>query len=379
MTLFTILDQKRNLKALKNTCKNKRIASSYLFYGNEGSGKEVVALEYAARLNCESEGHEACGECPSCIKMGKLEHENLQLVYPVKLKSFARDSKNPFSSLSGDQIEEIQAEIQKKAENPYYKFNLSDARSIPISFIRYIKKNIYLSSKSGGWKVVVILDAHLMTNQAANAFLKVLEEPPKRSIFILTTSKKSDLLPTIKSRCQQLYFPPLSNEIVAEAIDNQDLAEKELKLIVNLAGGSFSEATWLCEQDIGEIKSKTIEILRTLARWDKKAIYNYLDELARVYKNDSKSFQQLIRSIIFWFRDAAYIQAGSDKESIIHTDQFTEISNFVENYPEFQPEKVNRALENCIDLLERNVYINLALLEMFFKIREYAFKRNKNR
>ena len=377
MTLFSILDQKRNLRALKNTCKNERIASSYLFYGNEGSGKETVALEYAAMLNCESDGLEACGTCPSCIKMSKLEHSNLRLVYPLKIRSSSSDTQDPFSSLKEEQIEEIQDEIRKKSENPYHKISLSDARSIPISFIRYIKKNIYLSSESGGWKVVIILDAHLMTNQAANAFLKVLEEPPDRSIFILTTSKKSDLLPTIKSRCQQLYFPPLKNETIAEALNEHDLPENELNLIVNLAGGSFSEASWLLEQDIAEIKSRTINLLRTLARWDKKTIYNYLDKLSRLYKDDSKAFRQLIRSIGFWFRDAAYIQAGNGREKVIHSDQFTEISNFVENYPGFQPTRVNKALQNCIDLLERNVYINLVLMETFFKIREFAFKRNK--
>jgi DNA polymerase-3 subunit delta' len=328
-------------------------------------------------LNCESDDLEACGQCPSCKRMSKLEHANLQLVYPLKPSSSSKDTRDPFSGLKDEQIEEIQDEIQKKSENPYYKINLSKARSIPISFIRYIKKNIYLSSQSNGWKVVIILDAHLMTNQAANAFLKVLEEPPKRSVFILTTSKISELLPTIKSRCQQLFFPPLKNEVMLEALSEKELDQDQLKLIINLAGGSFSEATRLCEQNIDEIKKKTIEILRTLARWDKEAVYNYLDDLQKLYKDDSKAFLQLIRSINFWFRDAACLKAGADQAELIHNDQFTQIKNFVENYPDFRPDKVNKALENCIDLLERNVYINLVLIETFFKIREYAFKRKK--
>jgi len=377
MTLFSILDQQRNLQALKNTCKNERIANSYLFYGNQGAGMEALALEYAAMLNCESDGLEACGQCPSCKRMSKLEHANLQLVYPLKPSSSSKDTRDPFSGLKDEQIEEIQDEIQKKAENPYYKINLSKARSIPISFIRYIKKNIYLSSRSNGWKVVIILDAHLMTNQAANAFLKVLEEPPKRSVFILTTSKISELLPTIKSRCQQLFFPPLKNEVMLAALSEKELDQDQLKLITNLAGGSFSEAIRLCQQNIDEIKKKTIEILRTLARWDKEAVYNYLDDLQKLYKDDSKAFLQLIRSINFWFRDAACLKAGADQAELIHNDQFTQIKNFVENYPDFRPDKVNKALENCIDLLERNVYINLVLIETFFKIREYAFKRKK--
>ena len=375
MSLFTILDQNRNVQALKNTIKNKKVASAYLFYGNEGSGKETVALEYAAMLNCETDSLEPCGQCPSCKQMNNLEHENLQLVYPLKITNKKEGVKDPFSQVSNDQIVEIQEEVQKKAQNTYYKIDLTDAKSIPITFIRYIKKNIFLSSQSNGWKVVVIFDAHLMTHQAANAFLKILEEPPRRSVFILTTSKYSELLPTIKSRCQQLFFPPLKNEVISEAISEDQLSQNESNLIVNLAGGSYSDALWLLDQDIGKLKKQTIEILRTIARWDKKAVFNYVNEIAKIYKGDPRYFHQLIRSIGFWFRDAAFLKSGNNEEELIHADQAEEIKNFVENYSGFQPNKVNKTLQNCIDLLERNVYINLVLLETFFKIRKYAFKR----
>jgi len=374
MALFSIINQEENLESLKNTISNKKIANSYLFYGAEGSGMEAMAMEYAAMLNCLEGGLDACGECLSCKKISNLEYSNLDLVYPVKRKG-SRDDKDPFSSYSEKQMKEVQDEIGKKAQNPYHKIQLPKANSIPISFIRKIQKNIHLSSNSKGWKVILFFEVHKMTVPAANAFLKILEEPPEQSVFILTTSQISEILPTIKSRCQTLFFPPLKNEDIMNRLQHKKIPPEELNLIVNLAGGDYSEALKLCDQGIAEIKNKTLEILRSIARWDKKAIYNYVEELTGLYKKNNTVFNQLIRSIGFWFRDAAYVKSGAEEDSLIHSDQYEEISNFVDNYSDFNPGNVNVVLEKCIAMLESNVYINVVLLETFFKIKKFAFKK----
>jgi len=104
-----------------------------------------------------------------------------------------------------------------KANNPFYKITLPKAKTIPISDIRNLKKELFLKSIDKGRKIILIFDAHMLCTgdaSSANALLKILEEPPENTTFILVSDYKGQLLPTILSRCQIINFPPIKNEII---------------------------------------------------------------------------------------------------------------------------------------------------------------------
>ncbi len=376
MSLFSLVNQNKNLEFIQTAIKKNRLANAYLFYGPEGSGHEVLALETAARLNCfEKKRSAPCGKCHACQKMKRLEHSNLQLVFPLPGKR-TKSVSNPFQSLSDKQMEEIQSAIQQKARHPYDKFMLTGAKHIPIDFIRYIKKNIYLKSNEIGWKVVILLDAHLLTSEAANAFLKVLEEPPSDSTFILTTNHPDRLLPTIKSRCQPLYFPPLSDTDIKSALTaREELSEPVLKAILHLSGGNLSQAQQLTETYIKKIKKQTLIILRAVAGWDVKKIVNLIERLITIQREDPQLFLMILHALHAWFRDATIIKTGVEPQSLIHSDQQETLNKFVAAYPDLDPFTLSDAVENCIDFIERNAYINLVLLDMFFKINKALRKK----
>ncbi len=378
MSLFPLINQDFNRNLLLNALEHDRVANAYLFYGPEGSGHEGFALEFAAMLNCNSNNERPCGKCLSCRKMKTLEHANLQLVFPIPIKKDTSSDKKPFMSLSQSEIYEIQNIIQKKAKNPYEKISITNAQHISINFIREIKRTIYLTSPEKGWKVVIIFDAHLMTEQASNAFLKILEEPPPESIFILTSSKLGKLIPTIHSRCQPIYFPPLPKSSLESVLSSKGIPENRRRLIIRLSSGDLNQAVNLSETDLTKLKERTLEILRAIAVWNIEKIYKFIEILSTLYKQEPENFTLLMLSISSWFRDAAVIKTGCPDTELIHSDLKTEISKFVKAFPDFDGFELNASIENCIDFIQRNVYINLALLNMFFKIHD-AINPGKNK
>ena len=367
LNLFPLINQECNHQLLLNAIRNERVANAYLFYGPSGSGHEGFALEFAAMINCQNPPEIPCGHCKSCAKMKTLEHPNLNLIFPVPISKDSSDN-NPFSAVSTAEMEEIQKSIQEKAKNPYLKISVPNAKHISIQFIRDTKHKLYLTSQESGWKVTVILDAHLMTEQAANAFLKILEEPPEKSTFILTTSQADQLIPTIRSRCQPVFFPPLPSEQVAEYLKKAEIPEDQINLLIGLAGGSLERAIQLSQHDLAQLKADTLDILRAIAVWNVKKIYNYTESLATLYRRDPEYFTQLLLSIAFWFRDAVVLQSGKAKSEMVHPDLESEIQKFSQAFSHFDAFGVYSAVENCIDLARRNVYITLALQDLFFQI-----------
>jgi len=250
MTLFPLINQTENRNLLRNIVATGRVANTYLFYGPEGSGTEGFALEFAAMLNCSSKSERPCGICQSCKQMKTLEHPNLTLVFPIQGSPDSKPGDSPFKKFKEGEMDEIRQIIQNKSRNPYDKIIVKKALIIPINFIREIKRHIYLAPQNGGQKVVVIFDAHLMNDEAANAFLKILEEPPDNSTIILSTAYPDQLLPTVQSRCQWLYFPPLPEDELKEFLIKKGYPLENIRLAIRLSGGNVSQLTQLIEHDL---------------------------------------------------------------------------------------------------------------------------------
>jgi DNA polymerase-3 subunit delta' len=369
MSLFPLINQAENRRLLLNVLRNNRVAHAYLFYGPEGSGAEGFALEFAAMLNCFAQDAKPCGACQACRQMKTLEHPNLELVFPIPAPKESDSEESPFKQFKEDEMEEIRQMIQNKSRNPYDKINVKKGLHIPINFIREIKRKIYLSAQDSGQKVTVVFDAHLMTEQAANAFLKILEEPPANSTFILTTSNPSALLSTIQSRCQWLYFPPLPEEDLKMYLTDKGYPAENIRLAVRLSCGNVTRLIHLIEHDLQPIKEMTLAIFTDIARWKISSVYEHIQNMASINREDSELFRQLIQSLLFWIRDAELIRNGRPTDEIIHLDYAERLTNFVRNFPDFDAQNMKISVEKCIDFINRNVYINLALIEMFFNLK----------
>ena len=151
--------------------KSKKIGSTYLFSGPQGSGKEAISIKFAQLINCEKQLEFPCYNCPSCKRFACLQHENLNIILPLPTPN---NSKNPKNFIDKKIAEILANEISFKAKDLFHKIKIPRANRILIQSIRNLRSNIYLKSLTSGRKVVLFFDAHILSRgqgESANSLL----------------------------------------------------------------------------------------------------------------------------------------------------------------------------------------------------------------
>ena len=234
VTFDSVVGQKALTATLKNAISSGKLANTYLFCGPRGVGKTTCARIFAKTINCEHRGPdgEACGQCESC-------------------KSFNEELRS------------------------YNVFELDAASNNSVDDIRNLTEQVRIPPMNGKYKVYIIDEVHMLSQAAFNAFLKTLEEPPKYAIFILATTEKHKIIPTILSRCQIYDFGRISNKDIIEHL--QSVAQKEgvttepeaLAIIAEKSDGGMRDALSIFDQVVsftgGQVTyQKTIENLNVI-------------------------------------------------------------------------------------------------------------------
>ena len=318
MSWDKIRGQKIVKKQLSRAYEEGRVAHAYCFWGMDGVGKEATALEFAKLLNCEDLAHndglvEACGKCSSCQMAEKLQHPNIELIYPLPTaKKVDNNSDNPLSGFSDDQIESIKQQQEAKSQDAYYKISLEKANQIKISSIRSVKKRLMMSSNYPGYRCVLIFDADKITQEAANAFLKTLEEPHSKIVIIMVTSRKEMLLQTIMSRCQQIRFMPVGESDIEKYMrEEYSLSEADAKIAAAFAQGSIRRAKGYMDEAVKSMREMVVELLRSSL---KRRLYK-IDLMAMldpiVKGNNREEVELIFNLMIIWFRDVLALKNGS--------------------------------------------------------------------
>lgn len=266
-----ILGHAREIGILRSSISSKRVAHALLFAGPEGIGKRLVAKAFAKALNCASGNDDACGACRDCLNFDSETHPNLLEVWPID-KDGERDA---LGLIRIDQVREIQAALRFKAES--------------------------------GKKAVIVEGADRLMPAAANAFLKTLEEPPPDSVIILVTSKPSDLLPTVLSRCQRISFGPLPEDAVrAFLIEKKGVSPAEAGAVARLTEGSISRASAYIEEGAHQKRREVIERLSVLRPADGDEALKFAEELSK--RDDLDDILEFLKS---WYRDRIVALEGA--------------------------------------------------------------------
>lgn len=271
-------------RLLESVIVQGKLAHAYLFYGSEGIGKDAFALELAAHLLCEKGPLYQCGECPSCKQMAKLWHPDLHLIFPSGAKSA--------SSL--DQLAEM---IEKKAQNPFLRPGVGKTSYIGIDIIRELRAALYEQPLQSDKKIVIIFDADAMRTEAANALLKILEEPPPYVCFFLVSSKISRILPTILSRCQSLHFDKPEIGLVVGIVRHYfpHWTEKDIIDLVKFTKGNLKKMFDYSDIDFLQWREKMEHLLTAVLQRNRESFsllfYRWISE------GDKSSFSLLLE----WF------------------------------------------------------------------------------
>ena len=265
---------------------------------------------------------------------------------------------DPIGKLEPDALQAVKDELQKKAADPYYTIAIPKAREIKLSSIRDIKKELSLGS-SGGKRTVIISNADRMNTQSQNALLKTLEEPPANTVFLLTTSARQMLKPTILSRCQLLRCDTLREQDVAAALTTRAGVESSAALAcARLGNGSYALALRHSSESFAAMRNKAVEFLRAVAMNNYAAMYPLFDEMARA--RDRDAIEEFLAALIVWFRDAEAIRAGA-AGSLLSNDETGALLRFAGRYTAADCGRAVKRLDKATAEIRQNVNIPLVL------------------
>lgn len=366
-----VIGQERVKTLLRRAIHARRLSHAYLFYGPEGSGKDALAIELARVIHCERGGEDACGICPSCTSMDSLQHPDVRFVTALPTGKGGEESDDgPLDKLAQADVTAIQEEFAAKGRDPYHRVSIPRATTIKINSIREIRREAPLSSAGNRRRVYIISNADMMADPAANTLLKTLEEPSGDCMFILTTSFKDQLLPTIVSRCQQVRFDPLTEELVFEALMARRQPEPaQAELVARLSMGNYTRAVQLLDEDLMNERERVLTFIRRTVAGHHADVAEVIDAVTERKDRDRVSLFLLL--MMMWFRDALVISSG---RSAINHDQHESLQKFVARYPGADLAGIINDIERAISLVGKNVYLKLVLYQLAGQLKSHILK-----
>tara|TARA_B110000003_G_scaffold183146_1_gene182184 strand:- start:5343 stop:6494 length:1152 start_codon:yes stop_codon:yes gene_type:complete len=360
MTFSEVLGQQHIKSHLAKTVKSGKIPHTQLFIGKTGSGLLALALSYANEILCQSydEKSDAYTSCKN--KVNKLAHPDLHFVFPVNTNEGVK--KNPISDNFASSWRDFVLNNSYSSLYDWYQFigiekkqgNISKHEAVSIS------KKLSLKSYEGGYKVLIVWMAEKMNNECANQLLKLIEEPPEKTVVLLLTENVEIILDTIKSRCQKLHIPSLAEEeICQELVDAYSLKSNEAKKISHQSNGDFNKALQIIKEDNKDVLFEDLFVLwvRTAfkAKKNKEAVnglFHWSEKIAEEGRETQKRFLNFCLEI---FRQA--MLKNYNAESLIYFQShdgnfsFDKFSAYIHQNNILD---IREALEKAIYHIERN-------------------------
>jgi DNA polymerase-3 subunit delta' len=294
MQFKDVIGQQSVKQRLVNSVKENRVSHAQLFLGPEGSGNLAMAIAYAQYLVCENPSGDSCGTCSACIKMNKLVHPDVTFSYPVAPKEKISKPK------SVDYAEDWRKAV---LENPYLNFNdwvelLSIENKqgiISVEESADILRRLSLKSVESGYKIVIIWLPEKLHVSAANKLLKIIEEPPDQTIFILVAENHEQVISTITSRTQLIKINRISDmEMTEGLLLRQEVQRDVVKKIVHRADGNYREAMLLMDHDPQEDDDAQLflEWMRNCLKSNVANIAEFSESMSKTGRERQKMFLQ---------------------------------------------------------------------------------------
>ncbi|MBT3227807.1 MAG: hypothetical protein HOD43_09830 [Candidatus Marinimicrobia bacterium] len=362
---FNIIGQEQTRQYWESLIRSGRLGHAHILSGHSGVGKDAMAFTIASSLNCKADSNKPCGECSACHQMQHFEHPSLQLLFALPRRSASQT--DPFAGIKEGEMTLINEELGKKINWPYYHLQIDGANDIRIAAIRKLRKDIYLSHDVGSTRVVIILRAHRMNVEAANALLKILEEPPEGTVFLLTTEFPDRLPDTIRSRCAIHHIPDLNWMLIRDdLVEKKGIDAVQAEISARMSMGDLAAAHTYAEQDNTFWLDRIRATLNTLAREDFVSVHKQTLLLKDNDLENDESRQQFLSLLILFFRDVALdIKPGDTALWVTQVEQMQKL------FPDCDSHRAIKAIERTKDALARKVHLQLAITALFFQLRKH--------
>jgi DNA polymerase-3 subunit delta' len=363
-----IIGQAEIKQRLVSSVSSNRISHAQLIFGPEGCGSLPIAAAYARYIHCTNRGaDDSCGECPSCQKYNKLVHPDLHFVFPIALSKDLRVSSNVIAEWREAFLDNPYLTLDEwfsklEAENKQATIGQEESGEI--------LKKLSLTTFEGEYKIMIIWMPEKMNLVASNKLLKILEEPPAKTLFLLVTESEDQLLRTIVSRTQLVRMRKITDEELREAlVKRHELASADAEKIAFQADGNYAFARSLLERsEQAEYNLATFQkLMRSSLKFDPAKVLAVVDDLAGIGRERQKQFfsysLDLIREcLLLGYGDKSMVRmAGEELDFIQKFSKFIHAAN---------GEKIIEELNLAMKHIERNGSAKIILLDLAFRLNE---------
>lgn len=323
-----IIGQEQNKKHLQESITKGALSHAYIINGETGSGRRLLASALTKALLCKNRtaDADACGKCKSCLQADSGNHPDICFITHEK------------ASIGIDDIREQL--INDIAIKPY----------------------------SSSHKVYIIPDANKMTEQAQNALLKTIEEPPEYAVIILLTENTESLLSTITSRCITLNTQPLQKEVITQyLIQNLQMEPEQAEIAAGFCQGNVGKAIhFAASEDFQEMKKDTLQLLKELDTLDVSELMHMIKELSQ----RKGRITEYLDLMLLWYRDVLMFKVTKDANILLYRDEYKAISRqaSVRNYEDI--EAIIQAIDKAKVRLNANVNFETAMGLLLLTMKE---------
>ena len=382
MRFEEIIGQEHIKNHLKTSANAGRIPHAQLFVGPEGSGTLPMAIAYAQYVLCETTQGINAVKIEACqLKFKNLSHPDLHFVFPVATNDKVKS--HPVSKHFMEEWRELLKQQPYGNLFDWYKHLGIDNKQgqIGVDEAQDIVKSLALKSYEGGYKIMIIWMAEKMNTPASNKLLKLIEEPPNKTIFILIAEDEEQIINTIRSRCQVLHFPRLAEEnIISALITSYDLNQGAATKIARQANGNFNKACDLVYSDSedSQFEEWFVFWIRSAfkAKGNKAAIHDLISWSEDIAKTGRETQKQFLHFCLDFFRQALLLNYSA--APLVYME--TKSANFkLEKFAPFVHGNnildISNELQDAIYHIERNGNSKIILTDLSIKLTRLLHKK----
>ena len=322
-----IVGNEQIIEHLQNAISMGKVSHAYIINGPQLSGKMMIAEAFARALQCEKEGTDGCGECKSCHQAD--DHNHPDIIY------VSHEKPNNIS------VDDIRTQLNN---------------------------DIVIKPYSSKYKIYIVDEAEKMNQQAQNALLKTIEEPPAYAVIMLLTTNADSFLQTILSRCITLNLKAVKEDVIRDYLmKHYQIPDYQADVCAAFSQGNVGKAVQLASsEDFGELKASVLQLVKRLDDID---LYEFGGAIKQIgeYKLQINDYFDLIT---IWFRDVLYMKATNDVNGLIFKDEVYDIKRQAAKRSYQGIEIILKALDNAKLRLNANVNFDLTLELLLLTIKE---------
>ena len=355
MSFDHISGQERAKALVQVWLRTQRLPHAILICGSPGTGKRQLALELAKAINCNKGLAEACDRCVSCHKVETLIHPDVHALLPLPTNKTKRDSRLP--------------ESLRQAVLEYVGESASLSRSgsnIPRDHIRILQREMSYSPVEAPHRIGLIFEAECMASAGANSLLKILEEPPRKAVFILVSAAPHRMLSTICSRCQRLPLRRLSREDLKKYLNQKNMEPTQVELAARIGAQSQGRPIRVVDDDFEQTREQVESFLSGGLNRQDGRYWTLLEELGN--RRNRGRLELFLEIFALYLRDLFLLTYDREKE-IVHVDRSDFLLNLQSFFDLDQIENAALEIDRALDCLARNVNSNLVLSDLWRQLR----------